>query len=460
MTMWKPDLTGRREPRYLAIANSLADDIAAGRLRPGDRLPTHRCLASQLGVTVGTVTRGYGEAEQRGLIRGEVGRGSFVASGVPEPVRLQINENDGDRIDLSLNYPVYAQDPDLGPTLARLSKREDLAELMRYQPAEGMRRHRIAGADWASRFGIDVPPERILVTAGAQHAMTTLFTTLTRPGDLVLTEALTYPGMKSLAALLNLRLEPVAIDRQGLIPEAFEAACRRNEARVLYCMPNLHNPTNATMPAERRRQVAAIARQHGISIVEDDVHGLLLPRRHPPIGHWAPECSFFIASMSKAVAGGLRTSFLAVPPGMVDPLAQAIGATIWLGSPLTTEIAAMWIADGTADRIVTRKRREAMERQKIAREILGRFRPIGAPSSYHVWLELDAPWRGEQFAAAAERRGVIVSSADRFVVGRSPMPHAVRISLGGARNRRTLEKGLRTLAAILDRPPAPGRTIV
>ena len=78
MTMWTPDLRQRSGPRYIAIAEALAEDAGGGRLRPGTRLPTHRDLADRLGVTVGTITRAYAEATRRGLVTGEVGRGTFV----------------------------------------------------------------------------------------------------------------------------------------------------------------------------------------------------------------------------------------------------------------------------------------------------------------------------------------------------------------------------------------------
>ncbi|HZF36691.1 MAG TPA: winged helix-turn-helix domain-containing protein, partial [Candidatus Angelobacter sp.] len=78
MTIWQPDLNSVSGPRYLAIVDALAFDLDNGKLRAGDRLPTHRDLAYRLGVTVGTVTRAYSEAERRGLIKGEVGRGTYI----------------------------------------------------------------------------------------------------------------------------------------------------------------------------------------------------------------------------------------------------------------------------------------------------------------------------------------------------------------------------------------------
>src|SRR5262245_44750499 len=112
MTIWTPDVSAHRGPRYIAIADALAADIRSSRLSPGDRLPTHRELAYQLGVTVGTITRAYSEAERRGLIGGEVGRGTFVRSDLtlrrPTPdVSVVPVAPSGDRsmIEFSVNFP-------------------------------------------------------------------------------------------------------------------------------------------------------------------------------------------------------------------------------------------------------------------------------------------------------------------------------------------------------------------
>src|SRR5215472_9605695 len=105
MTIWAPDLSRRRGPRYLAIADAIADDVASGQLKPGIRLPTHRDLADSLGVTVGTVSRGYDEAARRGLLSGEVGRGTFVRHRGPD--YSPPGPTDGGRplLDLSQNHP-------------------------------------------------------------------------------------------------------------------------------------------------------------------------------------------------------------------------------------------------------------------------------------------------------------------------------------------------------------------
>ncbi len=312
MSAWRPRLVAGR-PLYLSIADALARDVAEGRLATGARLPTQRELAETLGVTVGTVTRGYAEAARRGLVSGEVGRGSFVRGPAPEPASLP-----GALVELGVNHPPAASPPlcaALQAGLAELARSPSAGRLLDYPPEGGADAHRAAGARWVQRLGLPATPEQVLVTSGSQHALTTVFTAFLRPGEVVLTEALTYPGMKALAALLGLRLLPLAMDEHGLRPEALEAACRGGRARALYTVPSLHNPTTVVLPEERRREIAAIARRHGLLIVEDDVHGPLLEPSPRPLSLFAPELSVYLAGMAKILAPGCASAFWWRPRG-------------------------------------------------------------------------------------------------------------------------------------------------
>jgi len=309
MTSWAPEIRQRKGPRYLAIAEALADDAGAGRLRPGARLPTHRELADRLGLTVGTVTRAYAEAARRNLISGEVGRGTFVrgpaARFATAPGGLYA---DPGLIDLSANHPPTGPGDGEAVTLARalkaLAGRKDLARLLDYPPPGGAHEHRAAGAEWARRSGLEVTADRVLVSSGNQHGMTAVLAALLSPGDLVLTEALTYPGMKNLAGLLSLHLQGVALDEQGMRPDALAAACRARSPKALYCVPTLQNPTTSIMSEERRRQIAAVAREHGVLIVEDDVHGRIPERAPRPLSAFAPERAVYLTGTSKVLARG------------------------------------------------------------------------------------------------------------------------------------------------------------
>ncbi len=445
------------QPIYLAIAQALAGDIQANVLKADDRLPPQRELAQEIGVTVGTVTRAYHEVHKQGLIRGEIGRGTFVAPRLPDPVPLHIDvEHPPGIIDLTCAYPIYSEELDLAAALRRLSERPGIQELLLYQPSEGMMRHRAAGALWIKKMGLDVSPGEVMVTCGAQHANTVIFGLLAKPGETILAEEMTFPNIKSLAAMMRVNLEPVEIDDRGLIPEAFEAACRRNKVRALYCIPTLHNPTTAIMPEKRRRKIAVIAKDYDVAIVEDENYRFLQPDPPPLVSSFARERCFLVGGVSKALAAGLRIGYVVPPPQMHRRLLHNLAATTIMAAGLTAEIAAGWIEDGTVDLSIQNKQREAAARNELVKSILGPYSYTGKKHAYFIWLELPEAWRLNQFVAEAYRRGVAVTPADAFVVGYAPVSNAVRIALSPAKDRSTLERALRIIADLLADPPFHG----
>jgi DNA-binding transcriptional MocR family regulator len=460
MTIWKPRLEGRQGPRYRIIAEALAEDLATGTLRQGSRLPTHRDLAERLGVTVGTVSRAYAEAARRGIVSGEVGRGTFVR-GAGEP---DAGSEGDDPIDLGQNHPpdpaAQPQRAALVAALTALTARRDAARLLDYPAAGGNAADREAGASWIARAGVEAAPADVLVCTGSQHGLTVVLATLLEPGDLLLTESLTYAGAKAAAGLLHLRLKGLPIDEDGLRPDALEEACRTGDAKALYLIPTHHNPTTAIMPEGRRLEIVAVARAHGLALVEDDVHGLLPEERPRPIAALAPERSYYLASTSKTLAPGLRIAYVAAPPAMVPRLAASLRATTWAVAPLTAAVASEWIRDGTADALLLARREEARARQAIARARLAGADLQTKPEAYYLWLRLPEPWRRDSFAAEARSRGVLVTSAEAFAVGREPAPHAVRLCLGAARTRETLARGLDVVAALLRAGEATGAAVV
>jgi len=214
------------------------------------------------------------------------------------------------------------------------------------------------------------------------------------------------------------------------------------------------------MHEARRRQIAEIAKTHNVAIVEDDVHSFLLPGPPPPLSSFAPDNSYYILSMSKSIAPGMRIAYLVAPERMVEPLATSLRATVWMAAPLMAEIAAEWIRDGTADRLMDQKRSEATTRQLLASEILDGFEFDADPLSFHLWLHLPEPWRSNEFAAQLRRCGVLVTPAEAFVPGREEPPHAVRVCIGAPRSRAQLEKGLRIIRGVLQETPEPCLSIV
>jgi DNA-binding transcriptional MocR family regulator len=460
VTIWAPHIK-EGTPRYAAIVDALAGDIEAGRLNPGDRLPTQRELADQLGLSVGTVTRAYADAERRGLVRGEIGRGTFVSGAAADEYRrADLGLHEPGVIDLALTHPLYSKDPDLSSVLRELARAPQLQELLRYQPNQGMQRHRDVLARWASRLGYEADANNVLVCAGTQHALTVTLASMVGRGGSLFVEELTYPGLKALANLLEIKMVALPMDDGGLVPEAFESACRQRRAKALFTITTLHNPLTTTMPEDRRREIAAIAQRHGVLIVEDAIHHALVDEAPPPLSVFAPEISFFVAAVSKVVTGGLRVACLAAPPDTVDRLTQAVWATHWVTAPLCAEIVTRWIEDGTAERTIREKKAEARARVMIAREILGGYRLKTDDHGLHAWLELPDSWENAAaFSREARRRGVTVAPADVFAVG-GDAPSGVRLSLSAPLDREVMTRGLQKLARILQDGPCCGPPIV
>jgi DNA-binding transcriptional MocR family regulator len=453
MTSWLPDLQHQTGPRYAAIADRLAQDIASGRLKAGDRLPTHRELAWKLGVTVGTVTRAYAEAERRGLIGGEVGRGTFIrergGDGLPA-----VEANPDGLIDLARNFPPgWRDNREVAGILADLAHSNDLGPLLGYAPNLGLPSHREAGAQWLARTGIEARTAQVAVTNGAQHAMLVSLAALTRPGDVVLSEQLTFYGLKSLGTHLSLRLYGVEIDAHGLVPAALDAACRLMAPKALYCMPTLHNPTTASMPEERRREIAAICVRHGVTIVEDDIYGFLVENAPPPLTSFAPDHSIALTSLSKCIAPGMRVGYLRASETLMERVASALRATTWMATPFMGEIATRLIRSGQADRMARQMREESKARQLIVRRLLPDAEYDAHEAGFHIWLKLPEPWRREEFTQQVRRHGVGLAPADAFAIGRVPVPHAMRVGLSAARDRAQLERALGIIADVLRAPP-------
>ncbi len=455
MTNWTPSLDESSGPRYLAIADTLARDIAAGRLKAGDRLPTHRDLAWHLGVTVGTVSRAYAEAERRGLTTGEVGRGTFVNVPAQADQLHRWHDAPPGTIHMRSAPPMPCpEEAALSEVMARVAGGPRALEMMRYQHQRGLAEHREAGARWITRPGFEVSAERLTVSAGAHHGVLVSLAAVTRPGDHIVSDSLTYPGIRSLARLLGLRLDGLARDADGPLPDALEEACRTHDVKAVYLCPNQHNPTSLTMPEERRRALADIARHHGTAVVEDDTFGNLDGEEPLPIASYLPELGFYIAGLSKTVAPGLRTAYVAAPERALSRVGSAVHSTCWMASPLTAEIAAELIRSGVAATIRDGRKREALARSVIARKAMAGWDIDCAEGANFLWLRLPEPWRSSEFAAEAERRGVLVTPSDPFMVGRRESAPAVRVCFGPPRDHAEMRRGLAILDDQLREGPA------
>ncbi len=460
MKTWHPDLSRSGSPLYMAIADLIELDLRGGQLSAGDKLPPHRELARRLAVDVTTVARGYMEAQKRGLVRSHVGRGTFV-TGRPQGMRAFAGDAPPDTrragvADPSMNMPPEPDDPDL---LARMREglsavAADLVPLLRYQGFGGAAMDREAAALWLGRRGVDAPQDRIFVAPGAHPALLAILGTLARPGETVLAETITYPGMRSIAAQLRLRLAGLPMDEAGILPEAFDEACRRERPKALYLNPTLHNPLTLTVPEARRRQIAAVARRHGVPIVEDDAYGFIPERGPPPFAALAPALTWHIGGLSKCLGAGLRLAYVAAPDDSraLWSFAGAMRAGNVMASPLTTALASRWIGDGTADAVLAFLRAEAAARQALVAGLLPAGSYRADPLAFNIWLPLPHGWTRSTFSDHMRTCGLGVVASDAFCVDGAP-PEAVRVCLGGPMGRPQVQAALAFMAHALEGPP-------
>ncbi|KAA5605567.1 PLP-dependent aminotransferase family protein [Roseospira marina] len=466
MTLWRPTLSDRRGPLFQRIAEALADAVMAGELPPGTRLPPQRDLAFDLGVSLQTVSRAYAEAITRGFARGEVGRGTYVRGPVPAPAPpppADLARPTAGPIDLARGLPTPGHaDADLARTLTALAGTNALAGLLDDQTgATEPTGAAEAGAQWMARLGLDAAPERIVLTCGAQHGLLSALMATTRPGGVLLTDALTYAPIRAMAEHLGLRLVPVAAVPDGCLdPDALDAACRRVSARALFCMPTLHTPTTATWSDERRAAIAAIARRHDLTLIEDDVFGALPPERPRPLATHAPERTLVLASTSKSLGPGLRIGYVHGPADRITAVRAAATLSGWMVPPLMAEIARRWVQDGTADRLNATRRADTAARQALARARLPADLCRSDPHGFHVWLTLPPGWHPDVFRLEAQARGVAVVSASVFAVDPTAVPAAVRLCLTHERAPERVATGLDIIADLLRSPPPREQPVV
>ena len=480
MTIWIPDLQTHTGPKYRAIAETLARDIGSGVLAAGDRLPTHRDLAWRLGVTVGTVSRAYALAQERGLIAGEVGRGTIVRAMSARQAATSLRDPDGASpipayfassfgrqlvsgiIDMGRSHPSDRQTADLmAQALRRMAVPELLDELGGYHPPNGLPAQRQAAVAWLGEQGVHADEGTVLIANGCQNALAIAMMGICKPGDLILMEELAWPGAAHLAQSLGLTIGTVALDREGIRPDALEEACRQGAARLLYTVPTLQNPTTATMSEQRRRDIIEISRKNGLILVEDGVFSFLSQDAPMPLHALAPDITIYATSLSKAVSPALRIGYLAVPEALVSPLATVIKTTMLMPATLGAQLASELVFSGAAALAAKRQREIVSERQDLARAILGaRTRPTN-PDASHLWMELPHQWNAPQFADAAMARGVSVNPGSNFMpVPATIGPSNIRVCLSTESDRQRIEDGLRIVAELLASHPTTAAAIV
>jgi DNA-binding transcriptional MocR family regulator len=465
MTNWLPDLQASDGPLYVRIADQIEAAINAGALASGSKLPPQRNLAYDIGVTIGTVSRAYSMVRERGLVSGEVGRGTYVL-GTPsderepatDPMSARlVGTRAADAPPGKLRFDTTAA-TDVGQSAAIT---EILAAICREQPNEissytrNFPQHWLeAGQRWLGRGDWQPAVESVVPTLGAHAAVIAAVSVITSPGDRIVFEHVTYSQVSRGTALLGRQTALVESDEHGVIPEDFERVCLQQHPKLAFLMTSGQNPTLATLPEERRRAIAAIARRHNVWLIEDNLYGAAMDSGIPLLAEIAPDRTFLVGGLSKSVAAGVRGGWIACPPHLAQRVRIA-HKMVSGGLPfLLAELAARLVLSGMAETVRAKVMQEVAVREAHAREIFAGLEFTSHPRVPFLWLKLPDPWLSGTFRQAAFAEDILIDDEDEFKAGRSEKTfHRVRIGLSSPEKREDVIAGLTRLRRLLAHGP-------
>jgi DNA-binding transcriptional MocR family regulator len=431
---------------YLKLADTVAVEIANGALKPGDRLPPQRSFAYERKIAVSTASRVYTELLRRGLVVGEVGRGTFVSGEIRRGFS-SLTESRGQRIDLEVNYPLLpTQSAMIARSLEGLERPEALDVALRQTSTIGTQAARTVSAEFLSREHWSPNPDQLVFTANGRQCIAAALAAVVPGGGRCGVEALTYPFIKDIAARLGVTLVPLAMDEDGVRPDAVQKAHREAHLSALYIQPTIHNPLGMTMSPARRADLVRVIEKLGLPVIEDTVYGFL--GDETPLAAHAPDHCIVLDSLSKKVAPGLAVGFIVSPPRLREAIMASVRSGGWTASGFSLAAGQRMMADGTVSELVRLKRIDAARRQQMAAKYLAGFEVQANIQSYHLWLNLPPHWRSQTFVAAAARRDIALTPSTTFAITPGHAPNAVRLALG-APTTEQLDTGLRTLAGLL-----------
>lgn len=446
---WYPTLPFGEGPRYLQIVAALYNDIVTGAVSSGQQLPTHREMAAELGLSIGTVSKAYAAAERRGLTSGQVGRGTFVLALRSDIGVSDLPSSESQRVNLALNAPPDTGEADIvAAKLVDITRNGALSGLLGYLPHQGLEHHRETIAQWLSDRNVATTAAGVFVTHGAQHAICIAMRLLMRSGATILAENMTYSGMGALALMEGYCLAGVAMDEHGIIPSSLDDAFRRTGAKVVYCTPTFQTATGAIMPEDRRHEIVEIVRHHDGWIVEDDAYGFLQTVPLPTLSSLLPERSFYVVSFAKCLAPGLRIGAMTAPSQFRDRIVNGIRATGWMANPIMAEAVTQMMRSGDLEKHILLKRTAAAERSLVARTVFGDRLQSSDHPAFHAWLKLPAGRSSSGLVAQAGQAGITLAAPNPLSMSASRID-GIRLCLGAARSMDELMRALITVRDIL-----------
>jgi DNA-binding transcriptional MocR family regulator len=447
-------------PLFRQLARAVAAAIESGRLPEGLRLPSERALAAALFLSRGTAVAAYDLLVADGLVERRHGSGTYVAGpaalGLPggregSALVHRLVEHSSTRsavIDLSIS--VLHDASGLPPVTVSSADLSAMVPETGYSPwgAAGLRR---LLADHVSHWGLPTNPGQLVITAGAQQAISAAAACWLRPGDTVVLEDPTYPGAIAAFTAAGARLVGVGLDGSGVRPDELEQALADRPA-LLYLQPTVHSPTGTILSADRRRAVAELVRRYRVPLVEDMALADLAWTPEcppPPIAALIPEASVAVlGSLSKLLWGGFRLGFVRAPEPLALRFAR-VKATSDLGTSAVSQILAERLLSGPTDIWRLRASELAARYRVLAAALAERLPAWTFPTpagGLSLWVSL-AGTDAEPFSRLALRHGVAVATAAPLSVSDR---HRDRIRISFAAPPAVLLEAVTRLAAAWD----------
>lgn len=446
---WIPKLEESNGALYKQIADCIENDILSGVLKAGFRLPPQRLIAQFLMINHSTVTRAYKLCEEKGLIKGIRGKGTFVSSTAGIPVDV-LSDHRIDLIDMGQTLPLYEMNPILESHLKKILPLIDYDLILRYAPPEGHAKHRYIAAEWLNKMGFHASLENILITAGTQNALSVILAASFKKGDRLLVDQFTYTGLKSLAKLLGIILVPVRGDFTGINIEDLMRCCRRENPKGIYLIPDYHNPTSVTLSIEKRRKISQIIKEYDLLLIEDGAFTFCVDERLPAISYMVPDHSFYIYGTSKSLTPGLRISFLLAPKLYFNKLKLTLNHLTWMASPYTAEILTLLIKTSAYDAIVTEKLNQLTKRNTLFDSMMQAYPSPPSTHGLFRYISLPKNWNDVTIERLCLEKGLQVFASKRFAVSLDSVHSGLRVSICAPKTLTELKEGLSILLRVLD----------
>ncbi|MGG1593589.1 PLP-dependent aminotransferase family protein [Terribacillus saccharophilus] len=448
---WKPLIDKNKKPIYNVISEQLEHDIVNGILVPGTKLPPQRELADYLDLNVSTISKAFKVCELKGLLSASVGSGTFVSYDALSNAYLLEDTKPKHLIEMGATLPDDASYEPLLHQLKSMLQESNYEKWFGYGRTGESSWQKDAAVKLMHRSGFETSVEHILFANGGQNAIAATLASLCKPGDRIGVDLHTYPGLKTVASMFSVQTVPIKSDKYEMSPEALEYACKNENIKGIYLIPDYHNPTASFLSVEKRKSIAEIAKKYNLFVIEDASYHLLNKNPLPALASFAPEQVIHIASLSKSLAPGLRLAYVAVPRQYKEPISKALYNLNITVSPLLAELTARTIVSNQFEVLIEGHREQTIRRNQIANKYFKNYSCLGTDTGIFRWLVLPGKITGAAFEALAAQQGVQVYAADRFVVGNSSPERAVRVAVCAPETIEELEQGLAVLKQLLDK---------